>query len=157
MDYVLHEGEIMAIQRTFVMIKPDGVRRKLVGEIISRFEKRGFEIVALKLVRMDRKTAEKLYEEHNGKPFFNDLINYVTSGPVVCMVIEGEEAVSVVRKMIGATNPKEALPGTIRGDYALSINENVIHASDSEEKANKEMSIFFTEEELGLKLNIKSV
>lgn len=136
------------IQRTFVMIKPDGVRRKLVGEIISRFEKRGFNIVAMKMVQMDRATAEKLYEEHKGKPFFEELINYVTSGPVVCMVIEGEDAVNVVRKMIGNTDPKEAPPGTIRGDYALSKAENVIHASDSEEKAKREMSIFFAEKEL---------
>ena len=142
----------MTIQRTFVMIKPDGVKRRLVGEIISRFEKRGLNIIGLKMVQMDRSTAEKLYEEHKGKSFFEELINYVTSGPVVCMVIEGEDAVSVVRKMIGNTDPKEAPPGTIRGDYALSKAENVIHASDSEEKAKREMSIFFNENEL-----IKSV
>lgn len=138
----------MAVQRTFVMIKPDGVRRNLVGEIISRFEKRGLKIVGLKMVQMDRATAERLYEEHKGKSFFEELVNYVTSGPVVCMVIEGDEAVSVVRKMIGNTDPKEAPPGTIRGDYALSKAENVIHASDSEEKAKREMSIFFREDEI---------
>jgi len=142
----------MTIQRTFVMIKPDGVKRRLVGEIISRFEKRGLNIIGLKMVQMDRSIAEKLYEEHKGKSFFEELINYVTSGPVVCMVVEGDEAVSVVRKMIGNTDPKEAPPGTIRGDYALSKAENVIHASDSEEKAKREMSIFFSEDEL-----IKSV
>jgi len=114
------------------MIKPDGVKRKLVGEIISRFEKRGFDIVAMKMVHIDRTTAERLYEEHKGKPFFEELINYITSGPVVCMVVEGEEAVTVVRKMIGNTDPKDAPPGTIRGDYALTKAENVIHASDSE-------------------------
>jgi nucleoside-diphosphate kinase len=134
------------------MIKPDGVKRRLVGEIISRFEKRGLNIIGLKMVQMDRSIAEKLYEEHKGKSFFEELINYVTSGPVVCMVVEGDEAVSVVRKMIGNTDPKEAPPGTIRGDYALSKAENVIHASDSEEKAKREMSIFFSEDEL-----IKSV
>jgi nucleoside-diphosphate kinase len=142
----------MTTQRTFVMIKPDGVKRRLVGEIISRFEKRGLNIIGLKMVQMDRSIAEKLYEEHKGKSFFEELINYVTSGPVVCMVVEGDEAVSVVRKMIGNTDPKEAPPGTIRGDYALSKAENVIHASDSEEKAKREMSIFFSEDEL-----IKSV
>ncbi|MEJ2774404.1 MAG: nucleoside-diphosphate kinase [Sulfolobaceae archaeon] len=135
-------------QRTFVMIKPDGVKRRLVGEIISRFEKRGFNIVAMKMVHIDRTTAERLYEEHKGKSFFEELINYITSGPVVCMVVEGEEAVTVVRKMIGNTDPKEAPPGTIRGDYALTKAENVIHASDSEEKAKREMSIFFAEKEI---------
>ncbi|MEJ2770070.1 nucleoside-diphosphate kinase [Stygiolobus sp. CP8521M] len=135
-------------QRTFVMIKPDGVKRRLVGEIISRFEKRGFNIVAMKMVHIDRTTAERLYEEHKGKSFFEELINYITSGPVVCMVVEGEEAVTVVRKMIGNTDPKEAPPGTIRGDYALTKAENVIHASDSEEKAKREMNIFFVEKEI---------
>ncbi|ARM75842.1 nucleoside-diphosphate kinase [Acidianus manzaensis] len=140
----------MTSQLTFVMIKPDGVKRRLIGEIISRLEKRGLNIVAMKMLRMDRETAEKLYEEHKGKSFFEDLISYILSGPVVCMVIEGDEAVSVMRKMIGATDPKEAQPGTIRGDYALSKSENVIHASDSPEKAKREMSIFFTEKELNL-------
>jgi len=130
------------------MIKPDGVKRRLVGEIISRFEKRGFNIVAMKMVHIDRTTAERLYEEHKGKSFFEELINYITSGPVVCMVVEGEEAVTVVRKMIGNTDPKEAPPGTIRGDYALTKAENVIHASDSEEKAKREMGIFFVEKEI---------
>jgi len=138
----------MAVQRTFVMIKPDGVRRGLIGEIISRFERRGMKIVAMKMVKMDRALAERLYEEHKGKSFFEELISYVTSGPVVAMVIEADEAVSVVRKMIGATDPKEALPGTIRGDYALSKAENVIHASDSPEKASREISIFFKENEV---------
>ncbi|MCY0882364.1 MAG: nucleoside-diphosphate kinase [Acidianus infernus] len=140
----------MVSQLEFVMIKPDGVKRRLIGDIISRFEKRGLNIIAMKMVRISRETAEKLYEEHKGKSFFEDLISYITSGPVVCMVIEGDEAVSVIRKMIGATDPKEALPGTIRGDYALSKAENVIHASDSPEKAKKEMSLFFEETELQL-------
>ncbi|MCQ4336416.1 MAG: nucleoside-diphosphate kinase [Sulfolobaceae archaeon] len=138
----------MAVQRTFVMIKPDGVRRGLIGDIISRFERRGMKIVAMKMVKIDRALAERLYEEHKGKNFFEELISYVTSGPVVAMVIEADEAVSVVRKMIGATDPKEALPGTIRGDYALSKAENVIHASDSPEKASREISIFFKENEV---------
>jgi nucleoside diphosphate kinase (EC 2.7.4.6) len=138
----------MAVQRTFVMIKPDGVRRGLIGDIISRFERRGMKIVAMKMVKIDRALAERLYEEHKGKSFFEELVSYVTSGPVVAMVIEADEAVSVVRKMIGATDPKEALPGTIRGDYALSKAENVIHASDSPEKASREISIFFKENEI---------
>ncbi len=150
MDCILYEEGVneMVLQRTFVMIKPDGVKRNLVGEIISRFEKRGMRIVGLKMVKMSREMAERLYEEHKGKSFFEELINYVTSGPVVAMVIEADEAVSVVRKMIGATDPKEAAPGTIRGDYALSKAENVIHASDSIEKAQKEISIFFSPSEL---------
>ncbi|AWR94498.1 nucleoside-diphosphate kinase [Acidianus brierleyi] len=146
----------MSIQKTFVMIKPDGVKRKLSGEIIQRIEKKGLSIVGLKMVRISKNKAEELYAEHNGKSFFKDLINYITSGPVICMVIEGDEAVSVMRKMIGATDPKEALPGTIRGDYALSKSENVIHASDSEDKAKREISIFFNDEEI-LNLNIQTV
>ena len=138
----------MAVQRTFVMIKPDGVRRNLVGEIISRFEKRGMRIVGLKMVKMTREMAERLYEEHKGKSFYEELVSYITSGPVVAMVIEADEAVSVARKMIGATDPKEAAPGTIRGDFALSKAENVIHASDSPEKAQREMTIFFSPNEL---------
>ncbi|AAK40571.1 nucleoside-diphosphate kinase [Saccharolobus solfataricus] len=138
----------MVAQRTFVMIKPDGVKRGLIGEIISRFEKRGLKIVSLKMVKMSRDTAEKLYEEHKGKSFFEELVNYVTSGPVVCMVIEGDDVVQVIRRMIGNTDPKEAPPGTIRGDYALSKSENVIHASDSIEKAQREMSLFFDKSDL---------
>ncbi|EWG07211.1 MAG: multifunctional nucleoside diphosphate kinase/apyrimidinic endonuclease/3'-phosphodiesterase [Candidatus Aramenus sulfurataquae] len=138
----------MVTQRTFVMIKPDGVKRKLVGEIISRIERKGLNIVAMKMVQISRERAEELYAEHKGKSFFPELISYITSGQVVCMVVEGDEAVAVMRKMIGATDPKEASPGTIRGDFALSKGENVIHASDSEEKARREMSIFFREEEI---------
>ncbi|QGA54968.1 nucleoside-diphosphate kinase [Sulfolobus sp. E5-1-F] len=138
----------MVMQRTFVMIKPDGVRRGLVGEIISRFERRGLKIVSLKMVKMSREVAEKLYEEHKGKSFFEELVNYVTSGPVVCIVIEGDDVVQVIRRMIGNTDPKEAPPGTIRGDYALSKSENVIHASDSIEKAQREISLFFDKSDL---------
>jgi Nucleoside diphosphate kinase len=138
----------MVMQRTFVMIKPDGVKRGLIGEIISRFEKRGLKIVSLKMVKMSRDIAEKLYDEHKGKSFFEELVNYVTSGPVVCMVIEGDDVVQVIRRMIGNTDPKEAPPGTIRGDYALSKSENVSHASDSIEKAQREMSLFFDKSDL---------
>jgi nucleoside-diphosphate kinase len=147
---------MMVIQRTFVMIKPDGVKRKLSGEIIQRIEKKGLSIIGLKMVKISKNKAEELYAEHKGKSFFDDLINYITSGPVICMVVEGDEAVSVVRKMVGATDPKEALPGTIRGDYALSKSENVIHASDSEDKARREMLIFFNDGEI-LNLNIQTI
>ncbi|MCI2415517.1 MAG: nucleoside-diphosphate kinase [Candidatus Aramenus sp.] len=146
----------MATQRTFVMIKPDGVKRKLVGEIISRIERKGLNIVAMKMVQINRERAEELYAEHKGKSFFPELISYITSGPVVCIVVEGDEAVAVMRKMIGATDPKEASPGTIRGDFALSKGENIIHASDSEEKARREMYIFFREEEI-LELKAQAV
>lgn len=139
---------MMSLQKTFVMIKPDGVKRKLVGEIIGRIERKGLDIIAMKLVKMSKEAAEKLYEEHKGKSFYQELVSYITSGPVLCMVVAGDEAVAVMRKMIGATDPKEASPGTIRGDLALSKGENVIHASDSEEKAKKEMSIFFSDSEI---------
>ncbi|MHC1566694.1 MAG: nucleoside-diphosphate kinase [Candidatus Syntropharchaeia archaeon] len=136
------------IERTFLMVKPDGVQRGLVGEIISRFEKRGFKIVGLKLTRIDRETAKKHYAEHEGKPFFDGLVDYITSAPTVSMVIEGKNAVSVVRKMVGATDPKNAPPGTIRGDFALEVGRNIIHASDSPESAEREISLFFNESEL---------
>ncbi|AWR99494.1 nucleoside-diphosphate kinase [Metallosphaera hakonensis] len=138
----------MAIQRTFVMIKPDGVKRKLIGEIVGRIERKGLRIVAMKMVKIDKTIANKLYEEHLGKSFFNELVEYITSGPVLCMVIEGDEAVKVMRTLIGATDPKDALPGTIRGDLALSKGENVIHASDAEEKAKREMALFFSTNEI---------
>jgi nucleoside-diphosphate kinase len=138
----------MLMERTFVMIKPDGVRRNLVGQIISRFELRGLKIIGMKMLKMDKETAEKLYAEHKGKSFFEDLISYITSGPVVTIVIEGDGVVLLMRKMIGNTDPKESPPGTIRGDMAITKSENVIHASDSPEKAEKEISIFFTEKEL---------
>ncbi len=138
----------MAVQRTFVMIKPDGVRRGLIGEIIARFERKGLKIKALKMKRLSREEAERLYDVHKGKPFFEELIEFVTSAPVVGMVLEGDEAVSVVRLMVGATDGRKAQPGTIRGDYALSIGENVIHASDSPERAEYEIKVFFRDEEI---------
>ncbi|MHA1594705.1 MAG: nucleoside-diphosphate kinase [Candidatus Baldrarchaeia archaeon] len=138
----------MAIQRTFVMIKPDGVQRGLIGEIISRIERKGLKVVALKMVWLDKERAERLYDIHKGKHFFDELVSFVTSGPVVAMVIEGEEAVSVVRRLIGATNPREASPGTIRGDFGLNLTKNIIHAADSVERAKYEMSIFFSDDEL---------
>ncbi|MDP3013146.1 MAG: nucleoside-diphosphate kinase [Candidatus Subteraquimicrobiales bacterium] len=130
-------------EETFVMIKPDGVRKKLVGEIIKRFELKGLNLKALKLLKMSREIAEELYSIHRGRPFFEDLVNYVTSGEVVVMVLSGEDVISAVRKMMGATNPKDAEPGTIRGDFALDISENIIHGSDSKESAEREIPIFF--------------
>ncbi|MEM0043181.1 MAG: nucleoside-diphosphate kinase [Sulfolobales archaeon] len=138
----------MPVERTFVMIKPDGYSRGLVGEIISRIERKGLKIVGLKLIRMSEDQARKLYAVHREKPFYNDLVRFVTSAPVVVMVVKGESAVEVLRTMIGPTDGRKAPPGTIRGDFSLSIQENVIHASDSRENAEYELSIFFSEDEL---------
>lgn len=136
------------MERTYVMVKPDGVQRNLVGEILSRFEKKGFKIVGLKMLRLTREIAEKHYAEHIGKPFFESLVSYITSGPVVAFVLEGKDVVATVRAMNGATNPLNAGPGTVRGDYAIEVGRNVIHASDSVESANREIGIYFTEAEL---------
>ncbi len=136
------------MERSFLMVKPDGVARGLVGEVISRVERRGLKIVAMKMLRIDRELAERHYGEHRDKPFFQGLISYITSGPVVAMVVEGKEAVKVLRAMIGATNPMEAQPGTIRGDFALDVGRNVVHASDSQESAEREISLFFDESEI---------
>ncbi len=135
------------MERTFCMIKPDGVRRGLVAEILSRFEKKGFRIVAMKLMRIDRELAETHYAEHREKPFFEPLVNFITSGPVVAMVLEGPGVIAELRKMMGATNPADALPGTIRGDLATSIDENVVHGSANAEDAEREIALFFKAEE----------
>lgn len=136
------------MNRTFAMVKPDGVQKGLVGEIISRFEKKGLKIVALKIMKITPELAEKHYSEHKGKPFFADLVSFITSGPVAAMVLEGENVIPTVRTMMGATNPQDAAPGTIRGDFALIIDENIIHGSDSPESAMREIGIFFKEEEI---------
>ncbi len=136
------------MERTFVMIKPDAVQRGLIGEIISRLERKGLKIVAMKMLNVDRDLAERHYAEHRDKPFFQSLVDYITSGPVVAMVVEGKNAVKVVRTLVGATNPQEALPGTIRGDFGMDIGRNVIHASDSLESAEREISLFFKPEEI---------
>jgi nucleoside-diphosphate kinase len=136
------------MERTYLMVKPDGVQRGLAGEIIARFEKKGFKIAALKMLRISRKLAEKHYGEHEGKPFFEKLVGFITSGPVVAMVIEGKDAISAARKMMGETDPLKALPGTIRGSYGIDIGRNIIHGSDSPESAQKEIALFFKEEEL---------
>lgn len=135
-------------EQTLVLIKPDGVSRKLTGEIISRFEKKGFIIRGMKLSRWSKQTAERFYAVHKGKPFFNPLIKFMTSGPVVAMVLEGEEAIIIVRKMMGELDPKNGIPGTIRGDYALDIRRNIVHGSDSRESAKQEIAVLFKPQEL---------
>lgn len=136
------------MERTFIAVKPDGVQRGLVGEIISRFEKRGLKLVALKLMHPSRELAEKHYAEHKGKPFYDGLVAFITSGPVVAMVWEGKNAVALARNVIGSTNPANAAPGSIRGDLAVDIGRNVVHGSDSPESGVREISIFFQESEL---------
>jgi len=136
------------VERTFVMVKPDGVQRGLVGEIISRIERKGLKIVAMKMLRIPKELAEEHYAEHRAKPFFSSLLSYITSGPVVAMVVEGKNAVKVVRKLVGATNPSEAEPGTIRGDFGLDLGRNVVHASDSAASAEREIGLFFRNEEI---------
>ncbi len=134
--------------KTLVLIKPDGVQRAKVGEIIRRFEDKGLKISALKLMKVSREQAEKHYAIHKGKPFYESLLSYITSGPVVAMVLEGKDAIDVTRKLVGATNGAKAEPGTIRGDFSLSIDYNLVHASDSEASAAYEISIFFSENEI---------
>lgn len=136
------------MERTFVAIKPDGVQRKLVGEIIGRFEAKGFTLVGLKQMTVSKELAEKHYESLNDKPFFNGLIEFITSGPVVAMVWEGDGVVASARKLIGATNPLAAEPGTIRGDLAANVGRNVIHGSDALETAQREIALWFKEDEL---------
>ncbi|WP_290899807.1 nucleoside-diphosphate kinase [Ferroglobus sp.] len=136
------------MERTFVMVKPDGVKRGLIGEVIKRIEQKGLKIVAMKMIEVSKELAEKHYAEHKEKPFFQNLISYITSGPVVAMVVEGKEAVKVMRNLVGKTNPIEASPGTIRGDFAMDIGRNVVHASDSIESAEREISLFFSKEEI---------
>ena len=134
----------MAIESTFVMIKPDGVRRGLVGEVISRFEKKGLRLARARLLTIDRALAERHYTEHVGKAFFEDLLAFITSGPVLAMEWSGDGAVEVARTLMGVTDPKKAAPGTIRGDFGLVVTENVVHGSDSPASAERELSLFFT-------------
>lgn len=133
----------MATEQTFAMVKPDGVRRGLVGEVISRLERKSFKITAMKLMTIPRELAERHYGEHKGKPFYEGLVDFITSGPVVAMVVEGENAILEWRKMMGATNPADAAPGTIRGDFAATVDENVAHGSDAPATAEREIGIFF--------------
>ena len=138
----------MPKERTFTLIKPDGVQRGFVGNIISRFEQKGLKVVAMKMLVVSEDLAKSYYSEHIGKPFFEPLIAYITSGPSVAMVLEGKDAVKVTRKMMGATNPKEADQGTIRGDLGLHVGRNIIHGSDSLSSAEREISLFFDKKEI---------
>ena len=131
------------MERTFLMVKPDGVQRRLVGEIIRRFEAKGFTLAALEMVKPTREQAEAHYGVHRGKPFFEGVVNFISSGPVVAMIWEGEDVVTLARKMMGATKPADSVPGTIRGDFANSIEQNLIHGSDSPENAEIEIGIWF--------------
>jgi len=131
------------VQRTLVLVKPDGVRRGLAGEVISRLEKKGLTLVRMELRTLDRATAEEHYGEHQSRPFFGELVDFITGGPLVALVVEGPNAVAATRRMMGVTNPVEATPGSLRGDYALEIGQNLVHGSDSEESAAREIGIFF--------------
>ncbi|AEX84946.1 nucleoside diphosphate kinase [Marinitoga sp. 1135] len=136
------------VEREFIFLKPNTIRRGLTGEVISRLERRGIKIIALKMIQFTREQAEKLYEEHKDKPFYNELIDFVLSGPSVVMVVEGPRVIEMVRHIIGATDPLKASPGSIRGEFGMSVTKNIVHASDSPEKAEREMKIFFSEEEI---------
>ena len=130
-------------QRTLVLVKPDGVRRKLVGEVVRRLEQKTLDIVAMKMMTIDKELASEHYAEHTEKPFFGELLGFITSGPVVAMAVEGDDAIAVVRQMMGATDPKKAPQGTIRGDYGLITTENLVHGSDSPDSAERELKLFF--------------
>ena len=138
----------MAVERTLSIVKPDAVARDLIGEIYSRFEKNGLKIVAAKMLRMTEAQAQGFYAEHEGKPFFTDLVAYMTSGPVMVQVLEGEDAVAKNRQLMGATNPQEAEPGTIRADFAESLEANAVHGSDSTTSAAREVAYFFNDGEI---------
>ncbi|MCT1903227.1 nucleoside-diphosphate kinase [Oceanobacillus sojae] len=136
------------METTFLMVKPDGVQRNLIGDIVARFEQKGFKLVGAKLMTISSDLAETHYSEHKERPFFGELVDFITSGPVFAMVWEGENVVASARTMMGKTNPSEALPGTIRGDYGISVGKNIIHGSDSLESASREIGLFFDEKEL---------
>ena len=136
------------MEKTFLMIKPDGVQRNLIGTIVERLENKGFKIVGAKLMQVSDDLAKTHYGEHSEKPFFGELVDFITSGPVFAMVLEGENIISTARLVVGATNPQEANPGTIRGDFGLTVGKNIIHGSDSPESAEREINLFFDESEL---------
>jgi nucleoside-diphosphate kinase len=138
----------MAVERTLVLIKPDAVERALAGEILSRIERRGLTLRAAKLVQVDRELADRHYAEHREKPFFGELVEFITSAPTLALVLEGESAISVVRTTMGATNPAAAAPGTIRGDLALAMPDNLVHGSDSPESAKREVELWFGDDGL---------
>ncbi len=133
----------MATERTLVLVKPDGVRRGLAGEVISRLERKGLALVAMELRTLERAKAEAHYAEHSERPFFGELVDFITGGPLVALVVEGPNAIAATRRLMGVTNPVEATPGSIRGDYALEIGQNLVHGSDSPESAAREIEIFF--------------
>ncbi len=135
----------MAIERTLILVKPDAFARGLSGEIIARFERKGLTLAALKLMTLDEDTAKQHYAEHDGKPFFGELVEFITSGPLVAMVLEGESAIKAARQVIGATNPLEATTGSIRGDFATEVGKNMVHGSDSPESGQREAGLFFPE------------
>jgi len=134
------------MERTLILVKPDAFVRGLTGEIIARFERKGLTLVALKLETLSREIAEQHYAEHDGKPFFGELVEFITSGPLAAMVLEGESAVEAARQVIGATNPLQAAPGSIRGDFAIEIGKNMVHGSDSSESATREAHLFFPDQ-----------
>lgn len=136
------------LERTFLMVKPDGVQRNLIGEIVNRFERKGFQLVGAKLMRIPTELAQQHYAEHKERPFFGELVDFITSGPVFAMVWQGENVISTARQMMGATNPKDAAQGTIRGDFGLTVGKNVIHGSDSPASAGREIGLFFKDTEL---------
>lgn len=135
-------------ERTFLMVKPDGVQRGLVGNVVSRLETKGFKLVAMKMMQISAEMAARHYGEHKGKPFYDGLIEFITSAPVVAMIWEGDDVVDMARSMMGATDPRKAAPGTMRGDLAVFMGKNIVHGSDSLESAEREMSLFFSKEEL---------
>ncbi|WP_221565199.1 nucleoside-diphosphate kinase [Alkalihalobacillus sp. TS-13] len=136
------------MEKTFLMVKPDGVQRNLIGEIVSRFEKKGYKLAGAKLMQISDELAQNHYGEHKERPFFGELVDFITSGPVFAMVWEGENVIASARNMMGKTNPSDAAPGTIRGDYAVQVGQNIIHGSDSPESAEREINLFFKDEEL---------
>jgi nucleoside-diphosphate kinase len=138
----------VAVEQTLVLVKPDAMARGLAGEILGRFERRGLVVRAAQLVRVDRELAERHYEEHTEKPFFGELVEFITSGPTLALVLEGESAIPVVRTTMGATNPADAAPGTIRGDLALAMPDNLVHGSDALESARREIELWFSDEPL---------
>lgn len=136
------------MERTLILIKPDGVKRRLSGRIIARFEDKGMKIVGMKLLTLSRERAEKHYDVHKGKPFYDGLVAYITSGPIIAAILEGPNAISITRTMCGATDGSKAQPGTIRGDFSMGIEKNIIHASDSQQSFEHEAPIFFNEQEI---------
>ena len=133
----------MAVETTLVLVKPDGISRGLAGEVVGRFERRGFELRGARLLKLTRPLAQQHYAEHKGKPFFGELVSFITSGPVLALAVRGESAISVVRAMMGATNPLDSAPGTILGDFATVLSENIVHGSDSRASAKRELALFF--------------